>query len=147
MDRKTKWLLSWISILSFFAIAAGVGLSKRQSRVTGEMVPPEFGQFSRHFLIIRNDSAWNKMAQKAFEENYTGRFSFVNLDELETKYPDTLAYRFYLSRDLFNGPEDAGTGTLWIFDRVKSKKYYSNRTQYFEKLLRSYSIELEKARR
>ncbi len=147
MSRREKWIASGLSIAVFFAIAAGVGLSTRQSALSKDMIPPEFGEFKGPLLIISNGDAWDKAARNAFEENYRGAFSFVETEDLDEKYPDKDSFRFCLNRDLFDGPDNAGTETMWILDRAKMKKYYSNRTSFAGKLLMSYSVELEKVRK
>ncbi len=111
------------------------------------MIPPDFNNFSGTFLILSQSKHWDRYVKKAFDERYTGTYLLVDKSELDDTYADLETYRYTMGRDLRVISNNSQSEVMWIYDRKDKKKYYSNRTQSFGKLQKSYAAELEKVRK
>ena len=148
MSPLKKNLLTVFTILSFLVFAIASGRSRKGMTIQNDQIPPDFRSFNGTLLVIGQTNQWNKYMTKHFDENYSGKYLVTNSTELGNKYSDTEKYRYVLSRELtivkeVHTNKTAGvTERLVMEDRKTGKKYFTNRTKYFGKLLDRYSSAL-----
>jgi hypothetical protein len=65
-----------------------------------ENVPPDFGKGKTTLLVVRERKGYNKKVDEIFQKYYTGDYIFVDREELNTKYSDTINYRYVIDDDI-----------------------------------------------
>lgn len=97
-------------------------------------IPPDFGNPNEILLVVFEDSkGYNKWVEKAFKENYFGKYEFVSKSDLNSsKYSDTEKYRYYFSFDKGKFYSNTFHSTNKVGNTVshESKTYTGNYKKY-----------------
>ncbi len=152
MKLNRNHLLSLLTISFFILIAVASVPSKKGMTVENGQIPPGFEGYKGTLLIVKQSRDWSKYAEKYFSNNYNGKFLLIGEKDLKTGYADTKEYRFILGRDL-NYTREMGTlndhvssENLCIMDRQSGKSYCTGSSAFYGKLLKAYSVALDKER-
>ena len=126
-----------------------------------------FYTFSRRsFYFLEDRKSYDKWVEKAFENNYFGKYELVKKEDLkQSKYNDIQKYRYYFtfekgteytikttSQDVgFKNPNTKSYTSnykrYYIFDRLNEKKYSSGAEfSYFSTAMEVYARNLEAKR-
>ena len=95
-----------LKALHLFAIAALFMLNscgfiiKSYIKKDTENVPPDFGREKTTLLVVRERKGYNKKVDKIFQKHYTGDYVFIDREEQNTKYSDTINYRYLIDDDI-----------------------------------------------
>lgn len=122
--------------------------------------PSEFGKDSVFNLLVQimNFKKFDKYLTKNFKENYTGEYTFINSEEIESKrFEDLSKYRyiFYANQNvnLVMSSNASGKGSSYsqsltysysIKDRISGKIYTTKISSgAFSAFMKAYIIQLE----
>src|SRR5205085_2780265 len=144
MNTYGKHIVSAALLGAFILLALGSGMVKKQVTIQENMIPADFKEFSGTLLILNSETAWNNGIKRQFDANYKGKYAMVDADALDGSYPDTEEYRYVLGPDQYTGSSGL---KIYIKDRLKNKKYYSEFTVSWNRLVKNYSIALENKRK
>lgn len=171
MTTRFKHFLSVFTI-SIFIIFALASTSSKQIALTTESkeVPPKFNTFKDTLLVIArsDDRIYDKLLKKNFDENYTGNYKIIKINEVGNYSTDKYRYIFdrILSRysktstttfapsgggNIKNGSSHTISNTtsyitpdrFFITDRKINKDYVSKSFGNYPMLMKGYIMALE----
>ena len=91
---KMKNKLFFIVIIVLFTFSSCSGIIKSYVRKDAENVPVDIGKEKTIMLVVEKNKSYNKEVEKIFKECYSGDYLFITKEELDTKYSDTVKYRY-----------------------------------------------------
>ena len=111
MKMKNKIFI--IAFTTLFLFSSCGLIIKSYIRKDTENVPPDLGKEKTTMLVLQERKSYTKKIEKILKDNYSGDYVFVTREELDTKYSDTLKYRYLLDDDILisGGPVNVTTRT------------------------------------
>jgi hypothetical protein len=120
-------------------------------------IPPDYKGYNHTLLVVKQEKAWNKIAEKSLKENYKCKYIFISREDVDKPdYKDIEEFRFVLTKNnyIITGRSQGGmvtgkaaTEDLCVFDRKTLKQYCTNTsTSFIGKQLNEYSKALDNAR-
>lgn len=97
-NLKTLYLFA---ITAIFMLSSCGMIIRSYIRKDTENVPPDFGKDKTTILVMEHKKkGYNKRVNRLIKNHYTGEYIFVSDDELQTKYADTISYRYVLDDNI-----------------------------------------------
>jgi len=108
---KNPRALSLLAIAVLFMFSSCGFIINSYIKKDTENVPPEFGKEKTTLLVVRERKGYNKKVDKIFQKYYTGDYIFIDREELNTKYSDTINYRYLIDDDISTSRSEVTTMT------------------------------------
>ena len=97
--KNTRIFNLFLATIVFMLSSCGMIINSYIRKDT-ENVPPDFGKEKTTLLVVRERKGYNNKVDKIFQKYYTGDYIFVDRAELNTKYSDTINYRYLIDDEI-----------------------------------------------
>lgn len=97
---KIKTRIFFIALTAMLIFSSCGMVIKSYIRKDTENVPPDFGKEKTTMLVLQERKGYNAKVEKILKDHYSGDYIFITREELNTKYSDTVKYRYLLDDDI-----------------------------------------------
>ena len=97
--KNTRIFNLFLATIVFMLSSCGMIINSYIRKDT-ENVPPDFGKEKTTLLVVRERKGYNNKVDKIFQKYYTGDYIFVDRAELNTKYSDSINYRYLIDDEI-----------------------------------------------